>query len=282
MTIRRSAAFDNIVGGALRVLNEPQVIEALRASALEPEAIDAVRGQVESAFLPNVRLGRASTPRKYRGTNHIAVLPLIGDEEKGIAMAPSMYQLSPRRLVSIARALREQDPSLGNDQTAASAHELGERALRYLREDPVGSFLRFSASARCQVRGYTSGDLHVLARPNIFVRTSNVEAYDNSHERDIYVAAMLGHEELHGYDFEEIRPTDNPPISSEHATFRESRGYHFSVTLVNALGQYKRKEEDGFIPWDAEAARLRHNLDPETPFATPPALVQEFIDFGVI
>ena len=271
-------AFDRLVSDTLDVLDRPEVVTALAASALELGVVEEIRSAVSGAFLPNVRHGRASAPQQYQGMDNLALLPVSEHEARsGIAVDPSMFQITPRRRESLKEALHAKFPEWGETLVARGTQILSLDALEWIRGRPLMPQLSLSTTGRCVAEIYHSGpdSLNVTVRPNLLVRPDALGSGRRAYGRTVAGAAILGHEVLHAIDYEAQHPAAVSPDDESFGAYTEARAYHFTDCVMSAAGVTKE-------PIAAEKIRRRYNTDPATPFAAPAALIAEYKTAGVM
>lgn len=257
----RARRFDSYVESVDQAMRDPGVIGLLGGLAARISEIN------RSAFLPNIRHGRATTPRRYGADiGALALLPLerqefihaeelieqVLDTERGPEAklgeyATSVVSGASMKTSELLRWLQESNKNDGLWQTM----EITPRALARTRIDI--SYGEDTSGALC----------YSASRPMIVIDGDTFEEYDIWNK-----AANVGHEEVHAVD-----ARDNPLLyltpqggaASEMVAYRTQNIMYGNTSQVTPGRRFAQDiemwrllnlGETGFVPDDGQIAAL--------------------------
>ncbi|HSX35687.1 MAG TPA: hypothetical protein VLH84_02005 [Patescibacteria group bacterium] len=240
-----SASFDTFVQYTDGVLRDPAVAARLGGIASDLRSVNS------SAFLPNIRGGTFVVPRRQRGTDNLAIVPLT-DEQADNAYAvtaplsaePPVREWSAQEAASSTRyglELAEELEAVFQDGPQGEANAPSLKGLR------PGTMATTRATFGSEADG-----LYWATRPVLMIRNRLL------HSGAVACGATVAHEEVHALDILEDGPLYGT-LTYGGAT--ELRAYHVGATIYRVydvdtleaqesiLLDLLRKQEVGNTSW---------------------------------
>lgn len=259
----REAAFQVAIEKTLTVLKNPEIIDQLGNLAFR------LSQTVEGMYLPILENGRMELPDGCILSNNYGLLPHTDtDLEQGMILGSSLLTPTSNRLQQVVG-------SFGSEMCCSKS--VAVKAGKSLIGNVLASRSSVPFKLDEEVKGTTStwvvtnpnDSLSYRTRPVIHTSTKRID--DDPYR----IAGTLGHEIIHGDDYEEY-PTQVNYDDTFHAR-TELRAYHVGAVIKAAGGVL---EGDGKTQ-AVEELRLKHT-SPSAPFDPSPTLVKLLSELGVL
>ncbi len=247
-------AFDFMVESTDVALGHPNVVAELGALAADLRYLN------QTAFMPNVRDGRLSLPKRQRDTANIAVVPVTDEQFPSVqGILEPLQSFVRTRHASEAGFSRAYDLHLEDELEALFMEGPPEAPTD---QPPVtDEEINTDTDAVTLVGSVEQDGYYHTTRPIIAVRASVVE------EGEISVAGALGHEEVHAFDA--LR--DGAVVQTRTYTVAsELRAYHVSAAIYRQAVDPPLASEASFL---VDSIRRQEIGDAHNPYKPTPELV---------